>query len=336
MFLDWVYLIVGLLLIIAGGNYLTDGSVAIARRFKISEIVIGLTIVAIGSSTPDLVVALMSTIEHKSALAVGDIVGANIFDLALVAGIIAVIRPFKVSHDMSYNEVMMLVLSSRVLFFIGDDLLFDHTADLISRTDGLILLCFMFIYMRYTLAMSKTQAVHPTLPIPATKDPIVHPLVRRRRFSFNPPADMKMWLAAVCVVGGLGALVLGGNWIVKGATGIALGMGISQSLVGLTMVAIGSSVPDLATSLIAALKNRPQIAFGNIVGACAFNVFFIIGLCSGISSLNTGNINFVDFGTLALASILLWIFSITHGRISRAEGIILIAVYVAYFTYLVV
>ena len=131
-------------------------------------------------------------------------------------------------------------------------------------------------------------------------------------------------------------MVLGGNWIVKGATGIALGMGISQSLVGLTMVAIGSSVPDLATSLIAALKNRPQIAFGNIVGACAFNVFFIIGLCSGISSLNTGNINFVDFGTLALASILLWIFSITHGRISRAEGIILIAVYVAYFTYLVV
>lgn len=325
---DIIFLILGIILIIAGGNYLTDGASAVARHFKVSNLVIGLTVVAFGSSTPDFVVCLTSTLSGKSQLALGDVVGANIFDILLVVGIVALVNPIHISKDMLWKDLPMLALASMALFFCGDDRLFDGTADYISRTDGLMLLAFFAIFMAYTFEMAREP--QPLVPANATGN------------TSNKDAgggkSMKMWLAAVCIAGGLAALVVGGNWIVDGASGIALKAGLSEGLVGLTIVAIGSSVPDLATSVVAAVKKQPGIALGNVVGACIFNVFFIIGLCATIRPLDTGTISLVDFSTLVGGSLLLWLFGQIIGKrvITRGEGVVLALGYVAYITYLIV
>lgn len=344
MFHDILFLSIGLVLIIAGGDYLTDGAEAIARRFRISNVVIGLTVVAFGSSTPDFVVALMSTLEGKASLGIGDIVGANIFDLLLVVGIMAIVTPIPASRGMRVKELPMLVLSSIALFICGDDTLIDRwNTNLISRTDGLLLIAFFIIYMRYTLSMAHEQNLTPAgngaqKPHP----PIKEEIQRLRAFTLiqrlAPPKDMSPLIAAICIIGGLAALVVGGNWIVDGASGIALKAGLSQSLVGLTIVAVGSSVPDLATSLIAALKKQTGIALGNVVGACVFNVFFIIGVCSSIRPMHPDNITFIDYGTLVTASVLLLIFGCMTRRraIVRWQGILLTLAYCAYMAYLVI
>ncbi|TFU93339.1 calcium/sodium antiporter [Barnesiella sp. WM24] len=325
---DIIFLILGIILIIAGGNYLTDGASAVARHFKVSNLVIGLTVVAFGSSTPDFVVCLTSTLSGKSQLALGDVVGANIFDILLVVGIVALVNPIHISKDMLWKDLPMLALASLALFFCGDDRLFDGTADYISRTDGLMLLAFFAIFMAYTFEMAREP--QPLVPANATEN------------TSNKDAGggkgMKMWLAAVCIAGGLAALVVGGNWIVDGASGIALKAGLSEGMVGLTIVAIGSSVPDLATSVVAAVKKQPGIALGNVVGACIFNVFFIIGLCATIRPLDTGTISLVDFSTLVGGSLLLWLFGQIIGKrvITRGEGVVLALGYVAYITYLIV
>lgn len=325
---DIIFLILGIILIIAGGNYLTDGASAVARHFKVSNLVIGLTVVAFGSSTPDFVVCLTSTLSGKSQLALGDVVGANIFDILLVVGIVALVNPIHISKDMLWKDLPMLALASMALFFCGDDRLFDGTADYISRSDGLMLLAFFAIFMAYTFEMAREP--QPLVPANATGN------------TSNKDAGggkgMKMWLAAVCIAGGLAALVVGGNWIVDGASGIALKAGLSEGMVGLTIVAIGSSVPDLATSVVAAVKKQPGIALGNVVGACIFNVFFIIGLCATIRPLDTGTISLVDFSTLVGGSLLLWLFGQIIGKrvITRGEGVVLALGYVAYITYLIV
>lgn len=325
---DIIFLILGIILIIAGGNYLTDGASAVARHFKVSNLVIGLTVVAFGSSTPDFVVCLTSTLSGKSQLALGDVVGANIFDILLVVGIVALVNPIHISKDMLWKDLPMLALASMALFFCGDDRLFDDTADYISRSDGLMLLAFFAIFMAYTFEMAREP--QPLVPANATGN------------TSNKDAGggkgMKMWLAAVCIAGGLAALVVGGNWIVDGASGIALKAGLSEGMVGLTIVAIGSSVPDLATSVVAAVKKQPGIALGNVVGACIFNVFFIIGLCATIRPLDTGTISLVDFSTLVGGSLLLWLFGQIIGKrvITRGEGVVLALGYVAYITYLIV
>lgn len=325
---DIIFLILGIILIIAGGNYLTDGASAVARHFKVSNLVIGLTVVAFGSSTPDFVVCLTSTLSGKSQLALGDVVGANIFDILLVVGIVALVNPIHISKDMLWKDLPMLALASLALFFCGDDRLFDGTADYISRTDGLMLLAFFAIFMAYTFEMAREP--QPLVPANATGN------------TSNKDAGggkgMKMWLAAVSIAGGLAALVVGGNWIVDGASGIALKAGLSEGMVGLTIVAIGSSVPDLATSVVAAVKKQPGIALGNVVGACIFNVFFIIGLCATIRPLDTGTISLVDFSTLVGGSLLLWLFGQIIGKrvITRGEGVVLALGYVAYITYLIV
>lgn len=326
---DIIFLVLGIAFIIAGGNFMTDGATAVARHFKVSNLVIGLTVVAFGSSLPDLVVCLTSTLSDKSQLALGDIVGANIFDILLVVGIVALINPIHISKDMLWKDLPMLALASLALFFCGDDKLFDGTADFISRTDGLMLLAFFVIFMAYTFEMSKEPK--PLVPANATDEGPV-----KNANAVEKP-KMNMWIAALSIAVGVTTLIIGGNWIVDGASGIALKMGLSEGLVGLTVVAIGSSLPDLATSVAAAVKKQPGIALGNVVGACIFNVFFIIGVCGTIRPLDTGTISLVDFSTLVVGSLMLWLFGQIIGKrvITRGEGAVLVLGYVGYITYLV-
>lgn len=339
MFHDILFLILGLVLIIAGGNYLTDGAVSVAKRFGISSLVIGLTIVAFGSSTPDFVVCFISTVTGKSELALGDILGANIFDITLVIGVVALIAPVTISSEMAFKDLPMLALSSLALFICADDRIVDGTPlNIVNRTDGLMLLSLFVIFMCYTMAMVKRPAVKPL-----SASPRPAPVAKERSVEKAEAADadntrvMKPWLAAVCILAGLAGLVFGGQWLVDGASGLARRLGMSEALVGLTIVGIGSSIPDLSTSVIAAIKKQPGIAIGNVVGACIFNVFFIIGLCSTISPLRAGSLTFVDFGTLVVGSLMVLLFGdvIVKRTITRGQGAVLVAIYVAYMTYLI-
>lgn len=327
MLLDILLFLLGLVLVGAGGNYLTDGATVIARKMHVSGLVIGLTVVAFGSSAPDLVVCLMSTIRNHSQLALGDVVGANIFDILLVIGIVAVIRPVTVDTDMQKKGLPMVVLASLALFFCGDDKLFDgNTSDVIDRTDGLMFLLFFVIFMAYTFDMSRTTPSSSATG-PVGRDSVTSsagPQVGRR----------ELIIAVISVVASLAALFFGGDWLVDGASGIARRAGLSESLIGLTIVGFGGSVPDLVTSVIAAIKRQPGLALGNIVGACVFNIFFILGTCATVRPLYTGTISLFDFATLVVGAIAVWIFGAVTGPkvISRREGIILIALYAIYFT----
>lgn len=322
MFHDILFLIVGLALVLGGANFLTDGATAIAKKFKMSDLVIGMTVVAFGSSTPDLVVSLTSTLQDKGALAVGNIVGANIFDILLVIGLCALVRPVVIGRATLQKVFPMVILSSVVMFLVACDVLVDGlSVNLIDRSDGLILLCFFVINCYVTYMVSKS-------PDTLTTD------AGNSRVS---PKARKMWVAALMVLIGLAGLVIGGNWFVSSASGLAEKAGMSQSLVGLTIVAVGSSLPDLSTSLIAAIKGHSGIAVGNIVGSCVLNVFFIIGLCATIKPLDLGTVNAIDFGVLVAGSLLIWLFGWVWGRrtINRPEGAILVLCYVGYIIYLI-
>lgn len=207
---DIVFFILGLGLLIAGGNYVTDGAVALARRFNVSNMVIGLTVVAFGSSMPDLVVCMTSTLADKSELALGDVVGANIFDILLVVGVVALVHPVSLTRDMVGKDLPMLALASVALFVCGDDKLFDgDPADIINRTDGLLLLALFVIFMRNTLAEARCRTLSPSQPAPSVP-------------SVAAAKPLRLLVACVFIAGGLAALVVGGDWLVDGASGIAL------------------------------------------------------------------------------------------------------------------
>lgn len=309
-------------MVLAGANYLTEGATAVAKRFHLSDLVIGMTVVAFGSCTPDLVVSLTSTLEGKGAMAVGNIVGANIFDILLVVGLCALIRPVVIGKSTLQKEFPMVLLSSLVLGLMACDVLIDGLANnFIDRSDGMIMLCFFVIYCYVTYKIAQS-------PDTSTES------AGNNEVSDKP---LKMWLAIIMIVGGLAGLVIGGNWFVSSASGIAEKAGMSQSLVALTIVAIGSSLPDLTTSAVAAIKGHSGIAIGNIVGSCVLNVFFIIGLCSTIKPLELGTINAIDFGVLILGSLLILLFGWFWGKrtINRVEGAILFLGYGGYILYLI-
>lgn len=322
MFHDILFLCLGIFLVLAGANYLTEGATAIAKRFHMSDLMIGMTVVAFGSATPDLVVSLTSTLQDKGAIAIGNIVGANIFDILLVVGLCAIIKPVVVGKSTLQKEFPMVILSSVVLGLMACDTLIDGMpTNFIDRSDGIILLCFFSIYCYVTYKIAKSPDTDTAT-------------AGNNSISEKP---VKIWIAVVMVCCSLAALVFGGNWFVASASGIAEKAGMSQSLVALTIVAIGSSLPDLTTSVVAAVKGHSGIAIGNIVGSCVLNVFFIVGICGTIKPLQLGTVNAIDFGVLVLGSILIWIFGWLWGKrtINRTEGTILFLGYCGYILYLI-
>ncbi len=321
---DVIFFLLGLGLVIAGGNYVTDGASAIARYFKLSSLLIGVTVVAFGSSMPDLVVCLSSTLKGHSELALGDIVGSNIIDILLAIGVIAAIRPIAVTGLTRGFDMPMLALSSLALFFCGDDILLDGAArNIIDRTDGLMLLSIFIIFMALSIYLNMN------CPVDLKPQP-------GQQTKPSPKPDNRILLPIAMVAGGLTALVVGGNWFVDGASGIAEKAGISEGLIGLTIVSLGGAAPDIVTSVIATLKNEQGIAIGNILGACIFNVFFILGTCAVISPLNVAEIKPIDFGTLALAGVAVWLISAFRKQIGRGAGVMLILAYAAYLTKLII
>lgn len=324
MILDIIYLVIGLALILLGANWLTDGSAAIAKRFGISDLVVGLTVVAFGTSAPELVISVMSAISGSAGLAIGNVVGSNIFNILVIIGITAMVKPIRVEKSVMNNELPLTLLSSVVLLAMGNAVVLNGASEsVLTRVDGILLLLFFAIFMRYTFAQAHA------LPEPES-DPAAQDV------SQKPP--MSTAKAIALVIAGLAGLVGGGNRFVAGASGIASGLGVSEAVIGLTIVAMGTSLPELAASIVAALKGKSDLAIGNVIGSCIFNAFFILGTAATISQLPFGTIGNVDLLTLCGASLLFLIFARVYRErtITRAEGALMTAGYVAYTSWLII
>ncbi|MBQ8889266.1 MAG: calcium/sodium antiporter, partial [Bacteroidaceae bacterium] len=311
------FLIGGLALILLGANGLTDGAAAIAKRFKISDLVIGLTIVAFGTSTPELVVSATAALGGSAEMAIGNVVGSNIFNVLAIIGVTALVMPIKVGQSTMSKEIPLMILCSIVLACMANDVFLDGgSTNVISRIDGLVLLGFFLIFLRYTFAIARDG--NPEDETTEIK-------------------EMPIWKSVLFILGGLVGLIYGGQLFVDGASGIASSLGVSESIIGLTIVAGGTSLPELATSVTAALKKNAGIAVGNVVGSNLFNVFFILGCSATISPLPMGGINNVDMAVLIGSSILFWLVGwfFKKRTITRIEGALLVICYVAYTAYLI-
>lgn len=311
-----VQLIGGLLLILVGANILTDGASSIAKRFNISTLVIGLTIVAFGTSAPELTVSVVSALKGSSDMAIGNVVGSNIFNTLVIVGCTAAIVPISMTKGTLSKEIPLCVLASIVLFICANGVWIDHApTNSINQSDGLLLLCFFLIFLGYTFAIAHNGEGNEEATI----------------------KQMPIWKAALFIVAGLVGLIYGGDFFVNGASNIARNLGVSESVIGLTLVAGGTSLPELATSIVAAVKKKPEMAIGNVIGSNLFNIFFVLGCSASIHPLNIQGINNVDFGVLIGSCVLLYFFGLFFKKrtVTRWEGIVMVLCYIAYTVYLI-
>lgn len=308
--MNLLLLVGGLVLILLGANGLTDGASSVAKRFNIPSIVIGLTIVAFGTSAPELAVSISSALKGSADIAIGNVVGSNIFNVLAIVGCTALVAPIAITQNTLRKEIPLCILSSIVLLVCANDIILDGSVDnILTTSDGIILLCFFAIFLGYTFAIASGGNAEA-----------------------EEIKQLPLWKSAIYIIGGLVALVLGGQFFVNGASGIARSMGVSESVIGLTLVAAGTSLPELATSVVAALKKNPEIAIGNVIGSNLFNVFLVLGASATITPMRLGGITNFDLLALLVSSVLLWIFGLFLKKrtITRIEGGILVSCYIVY------
>lgn len=320
-----IWLIVSLALILIGANALTDGASAIAKRIGISDLIIGLTVVAFGTSTPELVISIVAAADGNPSIAVGNIVGSNILNILLIIGLTALVRPIFIKKSIMTNEIPMLILSSVILLVLGYSAALDGiTTPTVTRVDGIFLLIFFLLFMRYTFASAHAA------PQSGETDPASADGQRLIRFS-----TLK---SVLFVIGGLAALVWGGDKFVDSASTLARHIGMSEATIGLTIVAIGTSLPELATSIVAAVKGQSALAVGNVIGSNIFNVLLILGAASVVAPLPFAGVTLVDLWTLVGASLLFLIFGwfFRTRCITRTEGAVMLICYLAYTAWLLI
>lgn len=316
MLLNSIYIIIGLALLLLGANWLVEGASSIAKKLGISALTIGLTVVAFGTSAPELSVNIISSMSGNTDIALGNILGSNIFNAFMILGLAALIKPIGVQNTTVKVEIPFNLLAALALIVIANDMFIDNTnSSIISRVDGIVLLLLFCVFMYYNFLTGKSSPDE------------VAPTIEKR----------KGWLSALMVLGGLALLVAGGKLIVTGAVDIATGLGVSQSVIGLTIVAAGTSLPELATSVIAAYKNKPDIAIGNVIGSNVFNVLFILGTSAVITPIQTYAGANIDLLGNIIAGLFMLVFAVSGpGRkIDRKEGAILVSAYLAYTIYLI-
>lgn len=305
---------VGLALVVIGADILVDGASGVARRVGLSEFVIGLTIVGMGTSAPEMVVSLLGALEGKGDVAVGNVVGSNIFNTLLILGLTAVLLPIGITSGNRKRDIPMNLLVTVLFIFLGlEATLFGFGTDGLSRVDGLILIGLFIVYMVYSFLGGKDQATE------------------------EASAQKPVWLNLVMILGGLAALTFGGNLFVNNATFIASELGVSEKFIAITILAGGTSLPELATCVAAAAKKKGQLALGNILGSNIFNILLILGLSSAIKPLSFEKINLVDMGMLLLSAlVLLPCLLPKKGKLGVADGIIFLLVWIGYMAYLIV
>ena len=304
MIINVLLIVVGVALVLFGADKLTEGASALARRLNVPEIIIGLTIVAAGTSAPELFVSLVSALNGTPDMAVGNVVGSNTMNAMLIVGTAALVAPMVISPSTVKKDIPCSVLASILLAVLAFD-------GFLGRFDGIVLLLGFAAFMAYTLVQSK-----------AGKDDVVK-------------ESSPVWKNILYIVFGLAGLVVGSNLFVDSASDVALSLGISEAVVGLTIVAGGTSLPELATSVVAARKGQSAIAIGNVIGSNVFNILLILGLTSAISPLEIEGITTIDMAVMLLSVILVWLFSRTRYTVERWEGGLLLVIYIGYLVWLI-
>ena len=304
--LNILFIIAGIAAVLWGADRLTEGSVAVAQRMNIPQIVIGLTVVAMGTSMPEFFVSLTSALKGTADLAVGNIVGSNVFNTLVIVGVTAMVAPMNISRHTVERDLPFSMLASAMLLIFGLD-------NMVGRWESAMLFIAFLLFMAYTL---RTAAKGTNEAEQA------------------PTKAMNPWMAALWIVIGLVCLVVGSNIFVSGATELARMWGVSEAVIGLTIVAGGTSLPELATSIVAAKKGQSAIAIGNVIGSNVFNVFMILGATGLIKPMQTQGITLVDLSLLLISAVLLWLFSFTRYKVERWEGGVLVLVFAAYLSWL--
>ncbi len=331
MFLDILLFIGSICIILGSASLLTDGASGLARHFGISPLVVGLTIVAFGTSAPELVVSLSSALKGSADIALGNAVGSNIFNNLAVVGITAMIAPLSVSASTIKREIPLLLLGSIILAVMVLDNLFSFSEGTLalSRGDGLILLSFFAIFLAYSFAIAKQGDVPIIIQEEAS--------VEAEEVKETPKKKKRplYWLVLFIIIGLVG-LVFGGDLFVSSAVDIATALGVSQGMIGLTIVALGTSLPELATGIVAAMKDEPEIAIGNVVGSGIFNIFCVLGITATVSPFMINDISIVDLNVFVLSALFLLIFGVFFGDkvINRWEGAMLFIFFIAYNVFL--
>ncbi len=317
MFLVIILFLIGFVLLIKGADLLVGGASSLAFRWGVSTLVIGLTIVAFGTSMPELIVNILASIKGNTDIAIGNILGSNIVNILLILGISSIICPLTVNKGTTWKEIPFAFLAVLVLFFLVSDKTVELGAWMgLSRMDGMILISFFAIFLYYVLSIAKNNESNS---------------------SGENPKVYQVWKSYLMIISGLVGLVVGGKWIVDGAVYFATLLGVSQSLIGLTVVAIGTSLPELATSAVAAYRKNIDIAVGNIVGSNIFNIFWILGVSAIIRPLPFSTSLIFDLFITLIATIFLFLSLFTYKRrtIDRVEGFLFIIFYIIYIVYLV-
>lgn len=313
----YLLLIIGLVILISGANVLVLGASSIAKKFNIPNLVIGLTVVSFGTSFPELIINILAGVNGQGDLAIGNVVGSNTINILLVIGVSALIKPIAVQSNTVKFEIPFSLLAMLVLFILANDVLIDgENLSVLSRIDGLMFLTFFVIFMYYTFIVSKHGAEDDG-----------HYVKERAN-----------WKSILLLLAGIVGLYFGGVLIVDNATIIATNLGLSQAVIGILVVALGTSLPELATSAVAAYKGNADMAIGNIVGSNIFNVFFVLGISASIQPIAFSPALNTDILFALFASILLFIFIFTRkGRqIDRAEATIFLVLYGTYVVWLLV
>lgn len=309
-----ILFIAGLVLLIKGADLLINGAGSIASRLGVSEMIIGLTIVSFGTSAPELLVNVIASLEGAADIGLGNIIGSNISNILLILGIAALIRTLKIKQSTTTVEIPLNILAALAFIIITSDARLDGHASLISRSDGLMLILFFCIFLAYTYRLAKATR--------EKKPDYVH---------------YKLPNAILLVIAGLIGLVYGGKWVVEGAVELARLLHLSEALIAITIIGVGTSLPELATSAVAAYKGKTDIAIGNVVGSNLFNLFWVLGLSATIKPIQFNPSLSTDAWFYLGVTLLLSVFSFAgkHRHIAREEGIAFLILYIGYLAFLV-
>lgn len=314
--MTYILLIIGFALLIKGADLFVNGSSNIAKLLRVPTILIGLTIVAFGTSSPEATVSIIAALKGNADVALGNVVGSNILNSTLIVGVTAFLYPLRVESETIRKEIPFTLLASVALLILMSDIaLQGSSSNLLTRSDGFILLLFFSIFMYYLIEIGLKS--------------------RKEKADEPVPEDIRWGKSILITILGLAAIIFGGDLVVDNGIEIAYSLGMSEALVGLTIIAIGTSLPELVTSISAALKKESEIALGNIVGSNIFNILFILGGSATISPLATNNKIFIDVILMIVLTIILLVFSRTSFRIGKWEGFVLVAAYIIYLVYII-
>ena len=317
MLVNVLLLLLGLAMVVFGADFLVDGASSVARRFGLSEFIIGLTIVGMGTSAPEMVVSFIGAAQGNPDISLGNVVGSNVFNTLLILGTTALLLPMAITPENRKKDIPMNIIITVLLVGLGlERTLFGFGTDGLSRLDGFILVAVFALYMWHSFRTSKTEQPNPEESTP----------------------ERKLWVSILLILGGITGLIAGGNLFVNSATAIAHAIGVSDKFIAITILAGGTSMPELATCIAAAVKKKGQLALGNIIGSNIFNILLILGGSALITPLSFDGISYIDLGALILSAMALLASCYVgkKNRLDRMDGILFLLLFVAYMTYLII